>query len=210
MSYVGTTALNTLWQKIVALLASKADRNSVYSKAEINYIVATHDWSRLSDYSPSASVGTLNLSKSATRLSSGEEAITDNTKSGEDEVYVHLAGAETITGVKTFSASGNLFYSGGLRVRSTSTSYSATLANSTAANTTVFMPTNTGAGQYLLSRQTSSTVANTVPYYTGTDGAMGAKTIATSTLSESSNEIPTSAAIIAYLRSQGLIPQQQK
>lgn len=202
MSYVGTTALNTLWQKIVALLASKADRNSVYSKAEINYIVATHDWSRLSDYSPSAS---LNLSRSATRLSSGEEAITDNTKSGEDEVYVHLAGAETITGAKTFSASGNLFYSGGLRVRSTSTSYSATLANSTAANTTVFLPTNTGASQYLLSRQSSSTVANTVPYYTGTNGAMGTKNIATNTLSESSNEIPTSAAIISYLRSKGLI-----
>lgn len=207
MSYVGTTALNTLWQKIVALLASKADRNSVYSKAEINYIVATHDWSRLSDYSSSNSISTssLNLSKSATRLYSGEEAITDNTKSGEDEVYVHLAGAETITGAKTFSASGNLFYSGGLRVRSTSTSYSATLANSTAANTTVFMPTNTEASQYLLSRQSSSTVANTVPYYTGTNGAMGTKNIATNTLSESSNEIPTSAAIISYLRSKGLI-----
>lgn len=202
MSYVGSTALNALWTKIVALLAAKADRASVYSKAEIDYIVATHDWTGSSTRSGS---GNVSLSKAASAPSSDGDD-----KSWNDEDYVHIAGTETITGVKTFSASGNLFYSGGLKVRSTNTSYSATIANQTASNTTVFMPTNTGAGQYLLSRQSASTIANTVPYYTGTDGAMGAKTIATSTLSESSNEIPTSAAIIAYLRSQGLIPQQQK
>lgn len=203
MSYVGSTALNALWTKIVALLAAKADRASVYSKAEIDYIVATHDW--LGANISSGSGGTQLLSKAAPVSSSDGDD-----KSWNDEDYVHIAGTETITGVKTFSASGNLFYSGGLKVRSTNTSYSATIANQTASNTTVFMPTNTGAGQYLLSRQSASTVANTVPYYTGTDGAMGTKTIATSTLSESSNEIPTSAAIIAYLRSQGLIPQQQR
>ena len=185
MSYIGPTALNALWTKLVALLAAKADRASVYSKAEINYIIATHDWTGVSDGTGSG--GTRSLSKGGS--------------SGEDETYVHIEGTETITGVKTF-------YSGGLRI--SSKSYNATLENQTEADTTVYMPTNTGKEQYLLSRQDSATVANTVPYYTGTDGAMGTKTIATSTLSESSNEIPTSAAIIAYLRSQGLIPQQQR
>ena len=182
MSYIGPTALEALWTKLVALLAGKADRTSVYSKSEINYLMATHDWGNFATISGSGS-GSSNTSD-----------------------CVHLTGTETISGVKTFSAAGNVFYSGGLKVRSTNTSYYATIANQAGANITVYLPTNTSNGsQYLLSRQTSATTANTIPYYSGSNGAMGTKTIATSTLNDSTNEIPTSAAIIAYLRELGII-----
>lgn len=191
-SYVGQTALTALWNKVVAALAGKADRTSVYSKAEVDYKLATtYGVAGSSTNSTNSSLMMAASPKSvSSTLSLTEESDTDD--------YVHLSGAETITGVKTF-------YSGGIKVRSTSTSYNATIINMTASNISVYLPTNTSPNQYLLSRQTSKTTSNTIPYYTGTNGAMGTKTIATETLSESSNEIPTSAAIISYLRSKGLI-----
>ena len=193
-SYAGQTALTALWNKVVAALAGKADRTSVYSKAEVDYKLAT-------TYGVAGS-GTNSTNSSlmmAAAPKSGSSTTLSLTETGEDPTdYVHLSGTETITGFKTF-------YSGGLKLRSTSTSYSATLINTTASNISVYLPTNTSGSQYLLSRQTSGTTSNTIPYYTGTNGAMGTKTIATTTLSDSSNEIPTSAAIIAYLRSKGLI-----
>ncbi len=197
-SYVGQTALTALWNRVIAVIAGKADRNAVYSKAEVDYLIASASGATLNSLNSSASLmSTSSVNKSsALALSSGEDDSSD---------YVHLSGAETISGIKTFSGLGNLFYSGGIKVRSTSTSYSATIVNTTASNTSVYLPSNTSPNQYLLSRQTSRTSVNTIPYYTGTDGAMETKTIATETLSESSNEIPTSAAIISYLRSKGLI-----
>jgi len=192
-SYAGQTALTALWNKVVAALAGKADRNSVYSKAEVDYKLAT-------TYGVAGS-GTNSTNNSSLMMAAAPKSGSSTlslTEESDTTDYVHLSGTETITGVKTF-------YSGGLKLRSTSTSYSATLINTTASNISVYLPTNTSGSQYLLSRQTSGTTSNTIPYYTGTNGAMGTKTIATTTLSESSNEIPTSAAIIAYLRSKGLI-----
>ena len=196
-SYAGQTALTALWVKIIAVLAGKADKNSVYSKAEVDYKLATTASSGTNGTNASLMMAAPKSSSTST-LSLSDEGI-------DTSDCVHLEGTETISGVKTFSGTGNLFYSGGLKIRSTNTSYSASLVNTTASNMSVYLPTNTSGSQYLLSRQSSGTTANTVPYYTGTNGAMGTKTIATSTLSESSNEIPTSAAIIAYLRSKGLI-----
>ena len=86
MSYIGPTALEALWTKLVALLAGKADRTSVYSKSEINYLMATHDWGNFATISGSGS-GSSNTSD-----------------------CVHLTGTETISGVKTFSAAGNANY----------------------------------------------------------------------------------------------------
>ena len=193
-SYAGQTALTALWNKVVAALAGKADRNSVYSKAEVDYKLAT-----TYGVAGSGTNGTNSSLMMAASPKSGSSTLSLTSEDGGDTSdYVHLSGTETITGVKTF-------YSGGLKIRSTSTSYNATLINTTASNISVYLPTNTSGSQYLLSRQTSGTTSNTIPYYTGTNGAMGTKTIATTTLSESSNEIPTSAAIIAYLRSKGLI-----
>jgi hypothetical protein len=195
-SYAGQAALTALWIKIIAVLAGKADKNSVYSKAEVDYKLATTASSGTNG--TNASLMMAAPKSSANTLSLSDEGI-------DTSDCVHLTGTETISGVKTFSGTGNLFYSGGLKIRSTNTSYSSTLINTTASNTSIYLPTNTSSSQYLLSRQTSGTTSNTIPYYTGTNGAMGTKTIATTTLSESSNEIPTSAAIIAYLRSKGLI-----
>ena len=200
-SYAGQSALTALWNKVIAVLAGKADKNSVYSKAEVDYKLATTYGSGGSGTNgTNASLMMAAAPKSSTNtLSLSDEETVDTSD------CVHLEGTETISGVKTFRGTGNLFYSGGLKIRSTNTSYSASLVNTTASNMSVYLPTNTSSSQYLLSRQSSGTTANTIPYYTGTNGAMGTKTIATSTLSESSNEIPTSAAIIAYLRSKGLI-----
>ena len=193
-SYAGQTALTALWNKVVAALAGKADRNSVYSKAEVDYKLATTYG--VAGSGTNSTNGSLMM---AAAPKSGSSTLSLTSEDGGDTSdYVHLSGTETITGVKTF-------YSGGLKIRSTSTSYNATIINTTASNISVYLPTNTSGSQYLLSRQTSGTTSNTIPYYTGTNGAMGTKTIATTTLSESSNEIPTSAAIIAYLRSKGLI-----
>jgi hypothetical protein len=198
-SYVGQTALTALWNKVVAALAGKADRTSVYSKAEVDYKLAT-------TYGVAGS--STNSTNSSLMMAASPKSVSSTlslTEESDTSDYVHLSGAETISGIKTFSGLGNLFYSGGIKVRSTSTSYNATIVNTTASNISVYLPTNTSPNQYLLSRQTSGTTANTIPYYTGTNGAMRTKTIATETLSESSNEIPTSAAIISYLRSKGLI-----
>lgn len=199
-SYVGQTALTALWNKMVAVLAGKADRNSVYSKAEVDYKLAT-TYGGAGSSTNSSTNSSLMMAASPKSVSSTISL----TEESDTTDYVHLSGAETISGIKTFSGLGNLFYSGGIKVRSTSTSYNATIVNTTASNTSVYLPSNTSSNQYLLSRQTSGTTSNTIPYYTGTNGAMGTKTIATETLSESSNEIPTSAAIISYLRSKGLI-----
>lgn len=172
-SYAGQTALTALWNKVVAVLAGKADRSSVYSKAEVDYKLAT----------------TYGLS------------------GGGSGSYVTLSGTENISGVKTFTSTGNVFYSQGIKIRSTSTSYYATIYNTKAANTSVYMPYNSGAN-YLLGRGSATTTANTIPYYTNTTGGMSAvtmRTISGGMMSNSDTEIPTSAAIIAYLQSKGVI-----
>jgi hypothetical protein len=173
-SYAGQTALTALWNKVVAVLAGKADRSSVYSKAEVDYKLAT----------------TYGLS------------------GGGSGSYVTLSGTETISGAKTFTATGNVFYSQGIKIKSTSTtSYYATIYNTKAANTSVYMPYNSGAN-YLLGRGSATTTANTIPYYTNTTGGMSAITMRTASggmMSNSDTEIPTSAAIITYLLSKGVI-----
>ena len=150
------------------------DRASVYSKAEVDYKLAT----------------TYGLS------------------GGGSGSYVTLSGTETISGVKTFSATGNVFYSGGIKIRSSSSSTKyATLYNTGSADKSVYMPINSG-NNYLLGRSSSGTTTNTIPYYTNTTGGMSAvtmRTISGGMMSNSDTEIPTSAAIIAYLQSKGVI-----
>ena len=161
-SYAGQTALTALWNKVVAVLAGKADRSSVYSKAEVDYKLAT---------------------------------------------TYGLSGGGSGSYVKTFTSTGNVFYSQGIKIRSTYTSYYATIYNTKNANTSVYMPYNSGTN-YLLGRSSSSTTANTIPYYTNTTGGMSAvtmRTISGGMMSNSDTEIPTSAAIISYLQSKGVI-----
>ena len=171
-SYAGQTALTALWNKVVAVLAGKADRASVYSKAEVDYKLAT----------------TYGLS------------------GGDSGDYVTLSGTETIDGVKTFTGTGNVFYSQGLKIRSSAnTSNYATLYNTASSATSVYMPTNSGAN-YLLGRSAATTTANTVPYYSNATGGMSTKTLQTgTTLTNSTSYIPTSYAIIQYLLSKGVI-----
>lgn len=164
-SYAGQTALTALWNKVVAVLAGKADRASVYSKAEVDYKLAT----------------TYGLSGSG---------------SGS---YVTLDGTETITGVKTF-------YSSTIKIKS-SGAYYTTIVNSTNSTRNLYLPKATGA-QYLLSRSAETTTSNTIPYYTGSSGQMSAitlKPVSSGVMSNSDTEIPTSANIITYLLSKGVI-----
>ena len=165
-SYAGQTALTALWNKVVAVLAGKADRSSVYSKAEVDYKLAT-----------------------TYGLSGG----------GSSGSYVTLSGTETITGVKTF-------YSSTIKIKSGSAYYT-TIVNSTNSTRNLYLPKATGT-QYLLSRSAESTTANTIPYYTGTSGQMSAitlKPISSGMMSQDDTQIPTSANIIAYLMSKGVI-----
>lgn len=174
-SYAGQTALTALWNKVVAVLAGKADRASVYSKAEVDYKLAT----------------TYGLSGS-----SGDDFVTTDT-------------SQTISGVKTFTGTGNIFYSSGLKIKASSGTYYSTLINSVGSTRSVYLPTATGtSSQYILSRQSPATTAYTIPYYSGTAGQMSAvtmKRIASGTMANSDTEIPTSAAIVAYLISKGVI-----
>lgn len=175
-SYAGQTALTALWNKVVAVLAGKADRSSVYSKAEVDYKLAT----------------TYGLS------------------GGGSGSYVTLSGTETISGVKTFTGTGNIFYSSGLKIKSSSNTYYATIVNNvTNYSRSIYLPTHKSSStQYLLARQTADTTSGTIPYYSGTSGQMSAvtmRTISGGMMSNSDTEIPTSAAIIAYLQSKGVI-----
>ena len=172
-SYIGQTALTALWNKLVAVLSGKADRASVYSKAEVDYKLAT-----------TYGAG-----------SSGNFVTTDT--------------AQSISGLKTFTSTGNIFYSGGIKIRSSSSSTKyATLYNTGSSDKSVYMPTNSG-NNYLLGRGSSNTTANTIPYYTNASGGMGAITLKTASstglMSDNDSEVPTSAAIIAYLLSKGVI-----
>ena len=173
-SYAGQTALTALWNKVVAVLAGKADRASVYSKAEVDYKLAT----------------TYGLS------------------GGGSDDYVTLSGTETVSGSKTFTGT-ETFYSSSLRIRYSGGNYYSTIVNSVNASRSIYLPTSTGTtSQWLLSRQTSGTTSNTIPYYTGTSGQMSAitlKPVSSGVMSNSDTEIPTSANIITYLLSKGVI-----
>ncbi len=168
-SYAGQTALTALWNKVVAVLAGKADRSSVYSKAEVDYKLAT----------------TYGLS------------------GGDSGNYVTLDGTESITGTKTFNSSG-------LEIKGSSGTNVATIVNDvTAYSRSIYLPTpSASTTQYLLSRTSRTTTSYTIPYYSGTLGQMSAitlKRIASGTIANSDTEIPTSAAIVAYLISKGVI-----
>ncbi len=41
MSYLNESGFNTLWERLVVVLGGKADRNSVYTKAEVDYLLST-------------------------------------------------------------------------------------------------------------------------------------------------------------------------
>lgn len=166
-AYVGQTALTALWNKIVAVLAGKADKSSVYSKAEVDYKLAT-------TYGVASSGG----------------------GTYDDTLVVHLAGAETITGTKTFVDQG-------LKIRSSSnTSYSATIRNSASGNRTIYLPTSNNT-HYLVSRTTnSSTTTDQLTAWSNTSGALKGSGYAVDTsLTSSSTGIPTSAAVRSYVDS---------
>lgn len=173
-SYAGQTALTALWNKVVAVLAGKADRASVYSKAEVDYKLAT----------------TYGLS------------------GGGSGSYVTLSGTESISGNKTFTGT-ETFYSSSLRIRYSNGNYYSTIVNSVNSSRSIYLPTSTGTtSQWLLSRQTANTTANTIPYYSGGAGQMSAitlKPISSGMMSQDDTQIPTSANIIAYLLSKGVI-----
>ena len=187
-AYVGQTALTALWNKIVAVLAGKADKSSVYSKAEVDYKLAT-----------------------TYGVASGG--------SYDDTVVVHLAGAETITGAKTFSGanafSGNLTITSGtntqysgtmtyassvLKIRSTSTSYVATIVNAATANKTINLPTGSGSPHYLVSRTATNLVVDQLTAWSTTNGILKNSGYKVDTsLTSSSTGIPTSAAVRSYV-----------
>lgn len=41
MSYINNTGLQTLWNRLIVVLGGKADRTSVYTKAEVDYLIST-------------------------------------------------------------------------------------------------------------------------------------------------------------------------
>lgn len=189
-SYVGQTALTALWNKMVAVLAGKADRNSVYSKAEVDYKLAT-------------TYGT----------GSGSSG-------GDTSDCVHLTGSETIAGSKTFTGantfsggltitgtntqlSGTMTYANGcLKIRSASTSYSTIIYQSGASNRSLYLPPSTTTSQTLLSRSgTSSVTSGAVLQYSNTSGLVSTYTFQGSTLSSSTTAIPSSAAVKSYVDS---------
>lgn len=189
-SYIGQTALTALWNKLVAILSSKADRASVYSKAEVDYKLAT-------TYGTGSGSG----------------------GGGDTSDCVHLTGTETISGNKTFSGSnsfsGNLTITSGtntqysgtmtyassvLKIRSTSTAYSATIANTASRSITINLPT--ASGTHTLVSKTTSTTANQLTIWSDTTGVLknSGYTINTS-ITSSSSGIPTSAAVRSYVSS---------
>ena len=163
-AYAGQTALTALWNKLIAVLAGKADRNSVYSKAEVDYKLAT-------TYGTGSGSG-----------------------GGDTSDCVHITGTETITGTKTFVSSG-------FKIRSTSTSYSATIANTAGRSVTINLPTSSGT-HYLVSRTATTITTNQLTAWSDTVGVLknSGYTVATSVTSSSST-IPTSAAVKSYVDS---------
>lgn len=163
-SYIGQTALTALWNKLVAILSSKADRASVYSKAEVDYKLAT-------TYGTGSGSG----------------------GGGDTSDCVHITGTETITGTKTFVSSG-------FKVRSTSTSYSATIANTASRSITINLPT--ASGTHTLVSKTATTTANQLTAWSDTTGVLKNSGYAVDTsITSSSSGIPTSAAVRSYVES---------
>ena len=172
-SYIGQTALNALWNKLIAVLSSKADRASVYSKAEVDYKLAT-------TYGTSGSGG-----------------------GGDTSDCVHLTGTETISGIKTFTGTGNVFYDQGLKIKSSNTTaYYATIRNNASASKTIYLPYSTGTTHYIVSRTSTSLISGQLTAWDGTAGILknSGYTVATS-VSSSTSTIPTSAAVKTYVDS---------
>ena len=186
-AYVGQTALTALWNKIVAVQAGKADKSSVYSKAEVDYKLATtYGVASGGSYDDTVVV----------HLAGAETITGAKTFSGNNT----FSGSNTFSSTNTFSGTPS-FTSGSIILQYSSTrKVTFSTASSQSKAYTLYVPPATATtARYLISRTAATTTDQLAAFADAIGTVKNSGYTVNTSITSSSTGIPTSAAVRSYV-----------